>query len=416
MQGPEHPDTIDLFYTVYLDGPPPSEDDLDDALDVWLDTHADPPWPALVRRMRGTRGLQLALVRREDAPPIQPAGFHLNAKDRERLERASWVMAIAATDTPLAPRPGLVAASACAMAVAHSFDGIVVDPGASRAFTAPSQPLRLRASGALPVAEHVAVHLVDRGFHYTTRGMAKFGLPELSLSVGLTPDDGPASLLLGAAQALSERVADGRAPAARFLPEVLRIHRACVDRALGRPESPRREVVELSLLHDPTGRLGLMILPPAGVELATWRSRSSAVLGRATGEDPMQAQARAERLWRAHDRAANEFPRIWERARFGVAAGTEFYVRRAFPAPDGRRVLVWVGVTACDPEVVGYIADEAGARFGLQLGNVVRFPLYEVYDWMLRTPDGRTQGAYTTDIPRNPEPTDKPRGQAVKPA
>lgn len=399
MFRPGVPETIELLYAVYLDGPPPGEDDLEDALDVWLDTHADPPWPALVRRLRLTHGLQVALLRREDAPPVLAGLFSLGLDPLhlERIARAPWVLAVAISDTPLAPRPGLVAAHACAQAWAHSFGGVVVDPGSGRAFTVDGPRARLRATRIPPVADHIVVHAGPTlATRWSTRGMAKFGLADLVLAAEHTPAEGPGRILHATAQALAELVADGLALEP---PVSIRLSRAHLDRALARPEPAWRETVEVRIHggYDSYGAPILRLAPPDAVPAERWRTRVSTVLGREPGEDPSVAHARMERLWRAHDRAVNTFPKIRERSLVGLPPGSELFVRRAFPGPDGRRALVWVLVSSCDREVLGSIADPTAMRQGLPLGHPVRFPLYDVYDWMLRNPDGTTEGAFTVE-------------------
>ena len=82
---------------------------------------------------------------------------------------------------------------------ADAFDGIVVDPGAGRAFTVDRPHGRLRARHVPAVAEHITVLRLPDGA-WATSGMAKFGAPDVYLpGEGATPDE-PVRLVQAVAQ------------------------------------------------------------------------------------------------------------------------------------------------------------------------------------------------------------------------
>ncbi|HEV2217114.1 MAG TPA: DUF2314 domain-containing protein, partial [Candidatus Dormibacteraeota bacterium] len=79
--------------------------------------------------------------------------------------------------------------------------------------------------------------------------------------------------------------------------------------------------------------------------------------------------------------------------------GEVLFMKHGFATPDGDREFMWFAVTAwAGPMVAGQLANEPRQIPSLRIGQAVSIPETDVFDWMLRRPDGSHDGGYTSDV------------------
>ena len=197
------------FRVYYTPGYPPLlPDDLRTRAAAWIETHvADPLRPAMRPLLASLSYTDMAKT--SFPPPLDALRrADVGAEERGRLETAWQVAVVACEARPQVPMLGLWAAIAAGRSAAIELRGALFDAAAARLTAVESYQQPLAGEGVLRVGDHAAFEVGSRteaAGSLRSRGMPKFGLPEVELAEAAAGQDlGPALELL--AQQLLDRL------------------------------------------------------------------------------------------------------------------------------------------------------------------------------------------------------------------
>lgn len=266
------PETLEATYAVAFTAPP--ADPMESARER-VPELVEAPLRDLVLRMLGSPLLTLDLRRAAAFPPLPAdllAAYGATRRDLAGIAAASHLLAVRATYRPGWPPAHDWAARAVAGAVAEGAP--VIDVFTPRVLD------RERIEESLP-GQDGTVRLTDwillphtsgpDGFWFTTRGLARFGLPELQTENVPPPLVDPWGLLLnGLASRLLglwlDQLPVGELPVFAELPEVVSVGLQDVAAAQGTPDPGDGEEAEVRLALDSGGEGEplLTVLPATG--------------------------------------------------------------------------------------------------------------------------------------------------------
>jgi hypothetical protein len=221
-----------------------------------------------------------------DAAPLPPAGL-LRAMGARmatlaRLGLATHAVLVRSVGTAGFPSAAELAAYAAAQTIADAYDGVLLDTVIPRVVETPREvedQFRLSDWVVLPHSPDA-----EGGLWFTTKGLVRFGLPELQ-SHGIPESAANAwgAVLTGVAQVLCRRFGDALAenPAAAFveLPAVVQVSlrdiaRGYSDRSRVEDDPRLDEPVELGVTWDPAPQDGaesfLTVHPPTAEPVQPW--------------------------------------------------------------------------------------------------------------------------------------------------
>lgn len=317
----------------------------------------------------------------------------LSTLDGHKLDVATHVVAVLTGDWLGPARVGLWASMAATQAMVAELDGVWVDTELDRVIPAKT---RFRSGGFPGVASlvQVAVARAPQGRRWlATRGMARFGLPELSLG-NVAPHQAQLAVAFvnGVAQAAAEAVALGFHEAPKgpmHLPSVLTVARSHVARAGGDAAPQDDAVVRVKLTYTP-GEPSLLSLGPETGDAAVWLEETLITLF---------ADADERALWEAAVQARRELPGIEYRFKSGLPSGSTLYLKAGFPLDGGGRAFWWVAVGFWDNgHIVGLLSEETEGAAGYRAGGRVECAASDVVDWLIAHADGRLEGARVAEI------------------
>lgn len=407
---------------VYCKLPPeavPGEGELKSVSRAWIERHAeDPLRSALIGYVEaGLTKWQIA--RFQEVPPPPPgivAYSRVGEIGERRFADATHALVVSAFDIAGNPRVGLFAITACARAAAEHFSGIIFDPGTlflepmSKYSTPPP------ADGRVVIAQHIkVVHSADqRGVGWvTTRGMGKFGLPNLDVAdIPASLCDKASEVLTGVARLIILRAHEATQgakewPVTMAMPETLCVTALDIVRGHGKEDemtgdlAGRAASVALAWHKPrPDSETFLRIGPPPGFrgEAATWWY---GVLSDLFGsEDSLYVtSSKNEFMEEAHLRAVSEMPAIKTRFHRGLEPGEMLFIKRGFPVTGGPEEFMWVVVgTWQGDRINGTLSNDSRFRLDLRAGHAVEFPEAEAFDWMIYRSDGGMEGGYTSAV------------------
>jgi len=195
------------FRVYYVPGYPPLlPDDLRAKAAGWVDAHVEDPLRAALKPLLASPDLTYSDMSRTSFPlPLERILTEgVGGEERSRLD-AAWQVAVVTCPARLqVPMLGLWAAIAAGRSAALELKGALFDAAALRLTPIALYEAPLPANGVLRVADHAVVGAtaVAGGLaNWSTRGMAKFGLPEVEVQEARAGADlGP--LVLSLAQHL----------------------------------------------------------------------------------------------------------------------------------------------------------------------------------------------------------------------
>jgi len=302
---------------------------------------------------------------------------------------------------------GLQTAVEVTHAVAVETGGLIRDE-TTREFFSPATWHEQRActgdgAAAPDAAAHTMIHAYKRdGFlRAVTLGMRKFGLPDLAVR-GFTPSlaRNIGQLINLAAQALVEGATIG--PDGYFDLDMHAIANTEVRNAHLSGLLPGATCTAPLILRE--------VEPDSGVdfnsvlEITFDRGNGDDVHARQTGllaamfgsqEDPVPVEH--DEVLQAASRAARErLPELREQFEQGLAPGSSLLVKGPFRKPDEGQEWMWVEVAAWkDATITGVLMNEPAGIPHLQAGQVVKVAEADVFDYILRSADGTTEGNET---------------------
>lgn len=380
----------------------------------------EPLGPALVRWIESglLRPISLSL---EDAPrpPIEMLeNFGLGAEEKSRIERATHIEVFSSPDLLMPPAFGLWASMGAALAAARRWNGVVLDPHLPRVLPLDSDTgSEVPPDGKIRMPHHLRVltSTDERGLAWiTTKGMSKFGLPELEIQD--VPTDIAQSLwpLVNAMAALLRQLAittateDAKGKKVfEFGPE-LRIDCRQINEAMGdQPVEPAEGVRGWTTvrLEFRGGRRGsddfLRIVPPSyfregqGVWLHSALSDLHGV-----ERTLVSVAADDEAMAKAHEQAVATLPDARKRFQAGLEPGERLFVKHGFPRDEqGLHEFMWVIVnTWTGQRIHGQLANDPQFRIDLRAGQQIDLSDSDVFDWLLIKADGSNEGGFTVSV------------------
>ena len=291
---------------------PPDADSLRPAIVSWRDRHLRDPLRAGVAMaqdngwvsLQVARAVNLSIPRMELLRQVGAGEF-----EERILEVATHAVVCGCPGINIRPRIGLWSALATALAVADRLQGIVFDPESRSILHMDRGIESFSGKGTISVAQHIMIPFSagqDGGLGWlATRGMGKFGLPDIELR-GVPPNldrlnffmNSVAQLLLEAAFRRSEGIdyeageieADSVELPDEYevqLPDELEIDDVAVARAHGRVPhagSPESAVARVGLRFDPAKRnhhppMIRLVAPEGEPDQEVWLNRIDQTLG-----------------------------------------------------------------------------------------------------------------------------------------
>ena len=392
----------------------PEPEDIRNAARHWQERHLENPLRQAVTAFvkRGLVSIQVQPVVELPELPLDVLRYVGLGELQERVVRsATHAVVILTQDLNIPPRAGMWSALSAALGNAEMLDGVIFDPDALRIIDRPAAASWFSPMGIVSAARHIIVpfSVGDSGVGWmTTRGLQKFGLPDLQLTEVPPNLDGLSLLLNAVAQHLIDQgfraalESHGEIVELELQDEVVIDHRL-VARALGRSEGPplRREVRVGLRFESEAQPPTITIVRPPDVRLsqAEWLYSVLEAMSDQQAEAPYMAKTDGDEMTAAHNRAMSEMATVKQRFGVGLHPGEVLFMKYGFQTPDGDREFMWFAVTGWSgPIVAGQLANEPRQIPSLRLGQAVSIPETEVFDWMLRRPDGSHDGGYTSDV------------------
>lgn len=407
-----------VYFTAGPDGPPEVAD-LQALVRDWLARVGEPLGPALAE-WAGRGLLVLHVIPRAECPVPPEETLRAFGSDESalgRLRASTHMVLVSSPDMIKPPSFGLWSALAAAEAIVESLDGTVVDPAYPRILSDDELARDIPADGRIVIPHHIRVLYSSdaRGLVWaTTKGMGRFGLPELEM-VDVPPNlprmalplvNGLASALIDSAREVEE--ADRRGRKVWLVGPEIRVDRERIAFAHGSDEGETPEGVRgwtmVGLEHRP-GRRGseafLRVKPPRHHQggQGVWLNDA---LGDLFGVERTLVNFASgdEAMARAHDEARASLPEAKHRFLRGLAPGEQFYVKHGFPRDqEGLFEYMWVVVgTWTGDRIRGTLANDPSYRIDLKAGQPVELDDQDVYDWLLVRSDGTHEGNFSGKV------------------
>ena len=392
----------------------PEDDQVRNAARHWQERHLEDPLKqavaAFVKRALVTMRVQ-PVASLPELPLSLLRYVGLGELEDRVVRSATHAVVVLTQDLNIPPRAGMWSALSAALGIAEMLDGVIFDPDALRIVDRSAAAGWFSPMGVVAAARHIIVpfSVGESGLGWmTTRGLQKFGLPDLQLTE-VPPNLDRLSVLLNSVaqylidagfKAALER--HGEIDSLELDAEVV-IEPNVVARALARPNaSDGLRGVRVGLRFDADAQPPtITIVRPSGVTLsqAEWLYSIVEALSEQKTEIPIMAKTDSDEMTAAHQRAMSEMPGVKQRFGGGLRPGEVLFMKYGFPTPDGDREFMWFAVTGWSgPMLAGQLANEPRQIPSLRLGQEVSIPEVDVFDWMVQRPDGGHDGGYTSDV------------------
>lgn len=405
------------FYAVYFSPAAhrtPSEKDLEKAGARWRDGHLEDPLKHVVAEFakRGFASIEVLPASRLPELPI-PLLRHLGMGELEErvVQSAKQVVVLTSQDLNISPRAGLWTNLATALGIAELLDGVVFDPDALRIIDRHAAAEWFSPLGLISAARHIIVpfSVSDSGLGWmTTRGLQKFGLPDLELQ-DIPPNLQRLGIVLNAvAQFLVEAGFEATKAtgdvSSLLVDREVTIDSSVIQRGLGKTADDVAADAEIivGLEFDSTaGDFPFITITRPGNVLSDQGEWLYAVMKRLVPVDdvPRMVHSGSDEMAAAHERAVAELPQIRSRFQAGLQPGEVLMIKHGFPTPDDDREYMWVTVTRWrDNKIVGQLSNVPNDVPSLSIGQEVTISESEVFDWVLLLGHGETEGGYTNQV------------------
>jgi len=301
---------------------------------------------------------------------------------------------------------GLRQASEIVEALARDTGGLIWDETTREVFSPDVWHEKRLADwdeGVPNVSRHTVIHAYQSGefIRAITLGMEKFGLPDVivdGFSWSVNRNVGHTINLF--AQAIAEGLVVGRDgefdldlrkirnPEVRE-PQVSTLKENATGIALLTIREGRREE------GDPANRL-VEITFDRGTGPDRHARREQVLISAFGSEDSVTAVKHDEALEAASGRAKAKLPALRAAVENGLAPGEYIMVKAPFSGPEGGREWMWVEVSEWNgKEIRGLLQNEPFQIPDLHAGQMVAVQEDEVFDYLRKFPDGKTEGNET---------------------
>jgi hypothetical protein len=247
-------------------------------------------------------------------------------------------------------------------------------------------------------------------FRSISLGMSKFGLADVVVSEMVSGNSGSMETLMNVSM---QTMIEGRMPAKNGnAGDILSVDLAKIRHA------GFKKVVESTLLDGATKTLDLPVKPavkedgdPEGPVLElnfeplpgkSNLERQDAALAKLFGsKDHVQVIQHDAELLAASAKAKGELPALRERFLKGFPLGSIFYVKGPFATRSGGDEWMWVEVTGWpEGKLEGILSNDPNDVPELKAGAKVTVRQADVFDYLLKTSDGKVEGGGTNEILR----------------
>ena len=363
----------------------------------------------------------------------------LGADALAQIRQATHCLIVRSSDSLIFPRIGLWTCLAGGLACAQRFGGVIVDADTQRVFPTDAVFSTLHHQGLLHINNFLLVPMSQAGrglFWMTTRGMARFGLPEVQVrDIPLIDLERLVWVVCGICQACAGQVMRASQEAGGVqktltLPPEMRLNWADVQLERGLPpEQPPppgcagKAELRLTLEEAPgTGRTFLTARPSREYrgDYGAWLH--SLVHAFFPAEDSLnRAPLDTDAMEQAHRQALATLPQARERFASSALGASRLGLKYGFPTPDGGHEFKWVFVTSWrEGHIEGELTNTPQKRTDLRSGQTVTIPPDGIYDWMIVHPEGQPEGGFTDALLTRPgtsapaEPDSAARRQAIE--
>jgi hypothetical protein len=400
-------------------GSPPGADALPGVVTSWLGRHATDPLRGLLGDWVDKGMLSIHVVPKPETPPLDLDGLRgtgMSAEQEQKLAGSTHAALVFGKDFGLPPHPGLWVAVAAALALVEGLDGVAFDMNTRRLLKPGAELEDLPEMGQIVIPNHLAFDRERTGAEtpaLVSRGMAKFGLPDLVLRY--VPDDllreasaslgGIAALLAGWAAPL--RDSSGGRPVRAKLDSNWRLTRAQILAAHAvDPSDPEVGSGGATTVHfetdqptrrSPLPRLQVIPAGPTDDPEAAVRRMVAELFGAPANYTEFPADFPG--LNEALAQVAADLPGVKARFLAGLPVDTRLSLKHGFPTGLGRKEYIWVGVESWTGDCIrGRLENDPVHRADLSRGQAVELGEGEVFDWLITHPDGSREGARVNDL------------------
>jgi uncharacterized protein YegJ (DUF2314 family) len=400
-----------VYFAPGVDAPTPEA--MAQAAATWSDVSLKPPLrDAAITYREKLLSIELIQADRLPPPPLSILQYMgMGELDERIIKSATEVAVISGPDLNARPYIGLWSVLAAALGVRELLQGTVFDPQALRIINPEKALTWFPGDGRVSLVNHIQVpfSIQDRGLGWmTTRGLEKFGLPELELRDVPPNLQRLNALLNGVAQFLVEEVGkDPKATAELTLPAEITLDQALLERAHAKPAGEEPGTMKpqtVGLRFDAKERLQhppmIQIVKPRAFSADTgvWLSE---VLGQLLGSerDMRMVRTSGDAMQVAHERAVSELPMVKQRFLGGLKPGETLFIKHGFPTSTGDREYIWAVVNRWKgDQITAQVANDPNDVPGLRIGMTVVLTEADIFDWMVQLRDGRQEGGYTTQV------------------
>jgi uncharacterized protein YegJ (DUF2314 family) len=304
---------------------------------------------------------------------------------------------------------GLRVACRLAPAVARRTGGLVWDEETREVFT-PAEWEARRLDDWLPgtvpdVSRQIVSHSYRNGEYVraVTLGMSKFGLPDLVVEDFAASNTRSVGHLLNlTAQTLAEGAALREGELTLALDEIKHPRVRAAQKASLKPHAKGQVVLRLregrAEEGDPANRLLEIVFD--NYPGPDSRARQDRLLSDLFGwEDAVAQVQHDDALLAASRRARERLPAMKAIVAGGLAPGQLLTVKAPFRKPDGGNEWMWVEVVSWrERRIRGVLMNEPFEVPGLRAGQDVTVDEGDIFDYLLQSPDGTTEGNETSRI------------------
>lgn len=373
-----------------------------------VDKLSSQPTAAMVQARHDTN------VQSDYAPPslgqLQYFGRGLSREQGVALQAARQALIMNFAHPASLSIPAYRASLSLTENIARTTNGLIWDAETREVFTPDEwhkQRLDTWAGDTPDVLKHTVIHAYQNNgklVRAITLGMGKFGLPDLVVEdFSWSANRSMGNLVNVTAQALIEGQSIG--PKGQLNLDLRSIrHAAARDAQLSTLIGQANAKAPLVLVHgtrdkgDPENRLAeIRFDRVAGKDVY---ARQDALLSGLFGsEDSATPVKHNGALLKASEAARVKLPSLRDAFNQGLQPGDYLMVKAPFPTSAGGREWMWVEVTTWRGEdISGLLKNEPMDAPGLHAGQIVKVSQRDVFDYLRRYADGRSEGNETGRI------------------
>jgi len=400
----------------------PGTGELMAAVRSWLSTQSTGPLRAGAESYLDQAWISVRIAPKEalPGPPVELLRYSgAGEAEQRRYRNATHVVGISAPDAVGPLRIGFWSAVAGSRAIASALDGVILDPELPRLEPLDTHAAPLPDDPRISISEQTIVvcSTDSRGLDWiTTKGLGKFGLPDLEIR-DVPPDLGQPlrPVVIGMARYLVTQAVQAGAEAgvpARELRLGPEVHFVLEELAGGsgsekqpEPQGGARGWTLIRLESRPagSGRCAFVrLVPPRGFQGDQGVWLNSLLVELVGSADTLRyVAADSEAMEAAHLGARDRLPEVKRRFQAGLRPGERLYVKHGFPTREGHEYMWLVVNTWESDQLRGQLANDPKTRLDLRAGQTVSLRESDLFDWLIALPDGSREGGLTIRVVQN---------------